>query len=285
MARTEAVRDGNDGIALRNLPGEVTERADNADRLAALYRYARNQERGELLRHRSRGICRTHYTAKLSFESSLDIVEVKRMALSWLETVLPEARAVVFFHRNTAHLHAHVWIEARQTDGRKINLSARAYRQLDEAWNRLYAAALGRDENDHLHKKWETEAYKAMRRQGREVTRPERVAHQWEPAFFNERERERLGINREEKYDGHESGIGGNQPAASGDHKTPERGERVAPHSELSVDRVAGLLDAADRDADRAVSEARALHEDAARLVERERNEREIESRERDRGR
>ena len=79
-------------------------------------------------------------------------------------------------HRDTAHLHAHIWLDARQTDGRKVHLGWRGYRTLDEVWNRLYAQALGQDERTHLQKKEETRAYRRHCREGTPGVRPTRAA-------------------------------------------------------------------------------------------------------------
>lgn len=175
VARPDAVREGGEGVALWNLPDHCAAFYDVF--IANLSMYARVQARYEIKNHRWRGQPRTHYRATLSFERDPGTSEAKALALSWLEETFPLAKAAAFLHRNTLHLHAHVWIEARQINGRKINLSARAYRQLDEIWNRLYAPVFARPEEEHLHKKWQTEGYKQLLRQGHPVTLPARVDH------------------------------------------------------------------------------------------------------------
>lgn len=272
IARAEAVRERSAGILPWNLSAlELSE--DYGATVARLCAFARFQESEELRRHQARGQARTHYRALLSFQTLLSFqsdshrAQAQAMVLSWLDVVFPKAPAAAFFHRNTAHLHAHVWIGARQTDGRKINLSARAFRQIDEAWNRIYAQAMGLPETEHLHKKWQTEAYKARLRAGQETERPGRVADAWNPKLFNERERERLGVRersderKESSDERDESGTGSNQRAAS------DRTDGLSSPTAALRDALA----AAERglhDAERALSEARQVHAASERLAD-----------------
>ena len=259
MARPEAVRDGQEGTLLHNIPSVVAERADYKDRIAALCHYAREQERFELSRHRSRGLCRTHYRAIVSFERDPGTEIANSLVASWLVQTFPLARAAAFLHRNTSHLHAHLWVEARQVNGSKISLSARAYRQLDEAWNRLYAEAFGRDEREHLWKKWRTEGHKRMRREGQDIALPERVGHDWRPERFTERERTRLS-GAIEIYDREEGGIGDHQRPVAGDNSEPAAGECIIDPAESAAAREDAELRALYREAHRALSEIEALY-------------------------
>jgi hypothetical protein len=98
-------------------------------------------------------IGRTHYRCLMSFEKEVESDRVCHLARQWLKETFPEARAAGFVHQNTAHTHIHLWIDARQTNGKKIDIRPHVYRRLDEVWNRLYARAFDRDENEHLRKK------------------------------------------------------------------------------------------------------------------------------------
>ena len=221
IARAEAVGDQGRAVLLWNLPvlvpaslleslpssgfqGQTV--ADYAVLTKELYLFAKTQEAREIQNHRSRGKPRTHYRAILSFEADPGIELARQALLSWLKVAFPQARAAAFFHQNTGHLHAHVWIAARQTDGRKINLDARAFRQIDEAWNRQYSRALGIPEKEHLQKKWQTERHKSLRRAGQIIPGqtlkpPARVGHSRNRLLFTERERQRLGAYDEVRND------------------------------------------------------------------------------------
>src|SRR5262245_1759658 len=121
ISRLEAVQDPRQSVFFQALPPEITHQDDYARLVRLLCHYASCADKQEIAVHRSRGVARTHYCATLSFERVLPPKEAGTLVLSWLETAFPQARAATFLHRNTSHLHAHVWIAARQTKGRKIN--------------------------------------------------------------------------------------------------------------------------------------------------------------------
>jgi hypothetical protein len=267
IARPEAAREGAPGALLRNLPDAIAREPGETTLLPRLLRYARVLEQEELARHRSRGAARTHYQAILSFERDIGSARARELIAAWLEAAFPRAPAVAFLHRDTAHLHAQVWIAARQTDGKKINLDARRFRQLDEVWNRLYSRALGRDEQEHLEKKWQTEGYKRRWREGERLQKPGRAAQQWHPAQFTERERQRLGAG----YERDETRTQTDQPQAPGGYPQPARAESGTPGREPSPDHAAFAVRRAVAASERALSEARRLCEEAARLAGRER--------------
>ena len=268
IANPQAVREGHEGIWLHALPTAVTEAAAGYALLVQrLCQYAKRLENEDIRTHRARGNVRTHYAAILSFERSVGTPQVRQMLAAWLEEAFPKAQAAAFVHRNTAHLHSHVWIAARQTDGRKISLSARAFRQLDEIWNRIYSREMHRDEREHLRKKGQTERCKQLRREGKASKRPERVAHLWSQAEFNARERERLGA----EYDRDEKGDGGYQWQAAGEPPAAERGEQSIAELRLPAARETDPMQRAGEEAEQTVSEAARLYQDAQKVAERQR--------------
>ncbi len=104
---------------------------------------------------------RTNYRAILSFEREVETDKAKAMVNEWLSlTPFKNAPAIAALHRDTAHPHAHVLIDARRVDGKKVDLSPRQYRTLDEVWNKIYSREFGIDEQEYLTKKSETRAYK-----------------------------------------------------------------------------------------------------------------------------
>jgi len=230
-------------------------------------RWAKAEEQEELHRYRGHGKPRTHYRVLLSFEADLSNMRALTLVKDWLDAVLPEARACAFLHRNTAHLHAHLWIAARQINGKKINLNARAYRQLDEHWNRLYSEAFGRDVQEHLTKKWQTQAYKQLKRAGQTVEKPERAEHSWTPAHFTERERERIGATEDDRD---QSRVRADQSQTAREAHTTETAERRVARGERAVTRETHAVKRTVDAAEQAVSEAEQLHQEAQRVAERE---------------
>lgn len=111
---------------------------------------------------------RSHYRAVVSFERQLETERAAALVAEWLKEAFPEARAMAFTHQNTEHTHAHIWIDARKPDGRKLHFSRQEYRRLDEVWNRIYSRELGRDEAEHLSKKYDERDSNKSRRDGDE---------------------------------------------------------------------------------------------------------------------
>ncbi len=252
ITRPTAVRDGREGLLVVRL--DIAEVQSFPLLRASLIAWAQTREAMEHLTTRQgaqRG--RTHYRATLGFERDIGTADALRLVGEWLDVALPLASAVAAVHRDTARLHVHLWIDARQVDGRKIDLSARAWRQLDETWNRIYCRALGLDEREHLAKKWSTERAKQLRRQGREVALPVRK----DKSYYRHRDlrgsiyskedcgrQATPGTQREPETTRTpqagrpaQVGAGGDQRAASPEHRRHSEGERAAHLHEPSAQR------------------------------------------------
>jgi len=268
IANRQAVRDGREGVWLQGFPDLLME-APYVVLVQHLCDWAHWLEQEEIIRHRGKGEVRTYYQAILSFEVSLPSTQTKSLLAEWMQATFPLAQAAAFLHRNTQHLHSHVWIAARQTDGRKINLSARAYRQIDERWNWIYSQALNRDVREHLLKKGQTERFKALRREGkaREIELPARVGHFWHRAEFNERERQRLGVGL---YDSNQTRVRGGESEPSKSTPPTTRGVRSPSFPEPGTTEEAHCVQQTLEDAQQAVSETERLHHDASRMARRQ---------------
>ena len=282
ISRPSAVgeRDGSGavcGFVWQGLPEEVTRAQTYAELRENLVLYARLREEAEV-----KG--RTHYRTLLSFERQLPGKEASKLVREWLATAFPGTRAGGFVHQNTAHTHVHVWIDARKVDGRKLDLSAREYRRIDETWNRLYCRAFGREEREHLDKKQREGSHRDARH--REAEQPE----------GRDREASEQATGRE------------NVPEERVCPAAPVRAQREGTHEERSVsptedsrprndvpgqcpstlgERVSTpgerLCSAARAAHDEALRAAEALHRDAARLDNRRHTDRHNKPRENER--
>lgn len=104
---------------------------------------------------------RTHYRMILSWERDETSDKIVAMAQKYLDTVLPKAKAIIAAHRDTDNPHAHIWVDARQTDGRKIQLNWKKFATLDEKFAELYDAEYGTNYAvEFKAKKEETRQYK-----------------------------------------------------------------------------------------------------------------------------
>ncbi len=273
IASPQAVKDGREGVWLGGFPPLLGEASYSVlvGHLCSWAQWCEGEEFIIGLRkyHQTRKV-RTHYTAILSFETPISTPQAKEMLTLWMERAFPKAQSAAFLHRNTRHLHLHVWIAARQTDGKKINLSSRAFRQLDETWNRIYSEALNRNEREHLLKKGETERWKQLRREGKalELEKPERVAHHWNPLEFNERERERLGAGERERYDVNETGVGEDQRRVTTGVGRGEGRDRGTEARDPSVEETLRQEQKAVGEAQRTVLELARLHREVERVGE-----------------
>ncbi len=86
---------------------------------------------------------RTHYRMILSWERDETSDKIVAMAQKYLDTVLPKAKAIIAAHQDTDNPHAHIWIDARQTDGKKIQLGWKKFTTLDEKFAELYDSEYG----------------------------------------------------------------------------------------------------------------------------------------------
>jgi hypothetical protein len=105
---------------------------------------------------------RTHYRMILSFDVPATNTQIRELSNEFLEQTFPKAMALAAIHRDTEHPHVHIYIHARQIDGRKVQLRNDQYRTIDEKWSKIYGEFAG-DRSvhaDHIRKKEETRDWK-----------------------------------------------------------------------------------------------------------------------------
>jgi hypothetical protein len=73
---------------------------------------------------------RTHYRMILSFDVSATNTQIRELTNEFLEQTFPKAMVLAAVHRDTEHPHVHLYIHARQIDGRKIQLRNDQYRTI-----------------------------------------------------------------------------------------------------------------------------------------------------------
>src|SRR5262249_48328213 len=77
---------------------------------------------GSLEEYERRKGGRTHYRIILSFDVPATNQQIRDLANNFLERAFPKAIAFGAIHRDTDHPHAHLYLNSRQTDGRRIQL-------------------------------------------------------------------------------------------------------------------------------------------------------------------
>lgn len=105
---------------------------------------------------------RTHYRVILSFDVPATNSQIRDLTNQFLKETFPKAIAFGAIHRDTEHLHVHLFLHARQIDGKKIYLSRQEYASIDEQWAKIYSAFAGERSVyiEHLRKKEETKQWK-----------------------------------------------------------------------------------------------------------------------------
>ncbi len=105
---------------------------------------------------------RTHYRIILSFDVPATNRQIRDLTNNFLERAFPKAIAFGAIHRDTDHPHVHLYLNSRQTNGRRIQLKNNEFKTIDEKWSRIYTDFAG-DKSAHieyLRKKEETKQWK-----------------------------------------------------------------------------------------------------------------------------
>lgn len=147
IARPDAVKERFEGAFFRNVPKDVLEARTYRELRQSLEAHAWARQESEQAMHEargSRGVARSHYRCVLSFEEETATPAIIRMAEEWLRETMPSAVACGFVHRNTERVHAHLHIDARGVDGKKLDFSPRQWRQIGAKWDRIYTRELER---------------------------------------------------------------------------------------------------------------------------------------------
>lgn len=117
---------------------------------------------GSLEEYERRKGGRTHYRIILSFDVPATNQQIRDLTNNFLEQTFPKAIAFGAIHRDTDHPHVHLYLNSRQTDGRRIQLKNNEFKTIDEKWARIYTEFAG-DKSayiDYLRKKEETKQWK-----------------------------------------------------------------------------------------------------------------------------
>jgi hypothetical protein len=178
-------------LSFRNLP-ELETRAD-----AIAYAERRAEEEAERPA-RGGGIQRNHHRMVLSFDRTETTEQAREQAHEFMRENFPNARAIISVHQDKK-THAHVWVDARGTDDRKLRLDKTTYKTLDERWARHYDRQYGTDyEREYKEKKTETRAWKRDRVAGIDRPKPTRARDGMTADKYREKDLRDSGVNSHE---------------------------------------------------------------------------------------
>lgn len=86
---------------------------------------------------------RTHYRLIASWKGKESSEKAIEEVKTYLQNQFPKAKAIIAIHQDTEDTHAHVWIDARQKDGKKIHMKEDVFEALDEKWTQQYDRTYG----------------------------------------------------------------------------------------------------------------------------------------------
>jgi hypothetical protein len=175
-----------DAISFHNLD-ELEGKTQYESRVNAVsYAHNREEEETEI-----NGRGRTHYRAILSWEGKEETERAREMTHEYLNKNFEGSRAIVAIHQDTEHTHAHVWIDARQLDDKKLHISKRDFEQIRDDWTRQYDRTYNTEFEKEYQAKYEqtknwnreqAEKGKEIGKQPRPESKPERAemtTEQW----------------------------------------------------------------------------------------------------------
>jgi hypothetical protein len=225
---------------------------------------------------------RTHYRIILSWDRKEGTDAAKEQAHEFLKENFDKGRGFVAVHQDTEHTHAHVWLDARCNNGRKLHIGRSVYRQLDESWAKQYDRNYQTEyAKEYQAKKQQTRQWKRelveqraeQQRDGKQERpqdKPERHTDKLKNEFWREKEIRDSGVVKGND----ENGIRGNQQSFTVRNGRSETGERELNSSQQQLTKSERAVSRATEQTHRTESEARGLHQAVARVAQTERSSR-----------
>jgi hypothetical protein len=98
----------------------------------------------ELMPKRGTGTPRNHHRMMITMPDETDPDAAMQLAKNFVGKEFPGTRSIIAIHKseNGIGLHAHVWIDARKTDGKKLDLGTK-YTKLDKLYSQKYDQIYG----------------------------------------------------------------------------------------------------------------------------------------------
>jgi hypothetical protein len=216
---------------------------------------------------------RNHYRLTLTWEGKEDTEKARQMSQEYLKENFKDSRAIVAIHQDTDHTHAHVWIDARQNNGKKIHTSRGDQEKLYGNWQKQYDREYGTNRaKEFAEKRQETRENKKARAQGLDVEMPKDRAPKLTAADFREKDARDAGV-RSNGID--KEGIRGNQRPfevrnsnANESEQTLNRSKQDFEQSNQAVDSSQQRLNQSKYAVDRADSQANGTIRETQKLRE-----------------
>lgn len=251
-----------DSISFHNLD-ELRGENEFEERTNAIsYAYAREdiEEKG-----------RTHYRLILSWDVKEDTERAREMTHEYLQENFKDSRAIATIHQDTQHTHAHIWIDARQTDERKLHISKKDFEQIRDNWTRQYDREYHTNfERDYQAKykqtrEWKQERAMSSEREGKQprpADKPDRAEDRYNNQFFREKDVKDKGVERND-----ESRFGGNQRPFEVRDSHAEKSKREISNAQQQLEKSERNLSRATGQAHETESATRDLRQEFERVA------------------
>jgi hypothetical protein len=147
---------------------------------------------------------RNHYRLILSWDKKEETEFARNKTHEFIQKKFPNCCAIVGIHQDTAHTHAHIWIDARDINDKKLQISHREYRSIDVDWAKNYDKTYGTNYAQQYEiKKNQTKKWKEKRAASEKFTgkqplptdKPHRASDEQTAEFYREKELEMYGGN------------------------------------------------------------------------------------------
>jgi hypothetical protein len=196
---------------------------------------------------------RTHYRVILSFDGKETSEKAQEMAAEFLKENFPDARGIVAIHQDTDNTHAHIWLDARQLDDKKIHSPKDHINQLSSSWQQQYDREYGTERaQEFAEKREEMRQWREDKHNGIDRPRPERAemnSEQW-----RDKEAKDLGIEKNDEtridsnqrpFEVRDSAAQAIESALAGSVSNLTAAERQLDRTGAGIEREAGQLDGA----------------------------------------
>ncbi len=257
-----------DDLSFHNLP-ELETRAD-------FLAYAERRAEEEAERPaRGNGIQRNHHRLVLSWDKTETTDAARDQTQNFLKENFPNSRAAIAIHQDKpGQTHAHVWLDARGIDERKIRIDKATYKTLDERWARQYDRTYGTDyAREYQAKKQETREWKRDRVAGINRPKPTRARDGMTSDRWREKDIRDLGVERngtnQERLDRDQRFVAAGQRDSTVSVERNRTADREIDNSTSIQQRAEQGTSSITRIADETVRATEQLHKDFDRLGER----------------
>lgn len=252
-----------DSISFHNL--EELETGDQSHNKVNAISYAYNREEEE---QEINPNGRSHYKMVLSFDRKEETDKAKEMTHEFLDKNFENSRAIVSIHQDTPQTHAHIWIDARNMDDRKLHSPRNHINELSRSWQHQYDREYNtKYEKEFAEKREEMRQWREDKHKGIDRPKPERATMTTEK--WREKDERDKGVIKTYGID--ESRTGGDQRSFKVRESKSESADRAVSGSQRNIAKSEQLSNRATEQSNRTESATRELRDEFEQMAQKSR--------------